>query len=186
MTWREFNRETAIYGLATTGGVISTTGIAGLTLGGGIGWLMGKHGLSVDNLLSVELATAAGEVLTVTAEEHPDLFWAVRGGGGNFGVASSFEFRLHPLRQILGGLIAHPFAAAKEVLRCYREFSAAVPDELTVFGVLAHAPDGSGVLLAAFVLCHCGSPSKRRRTSVRSWSLADRRWFRSGRCPTRR
>ena len=163
VTWREFNRETAIYGLATTGGVISTTGIAGLTLGGGIGWLMGKHGLSVDNLLSVELVTAAGEVLTVTAEEHPDLFWALRGGGGNFGVASSFEFRLHPLRQVLGGLIAHPSAAAKQVLRFYREFSAAAPDELTVFGALVHAPDGSGVPLAAFVLCHCGSPEQAEK-----------------------
>ncbi len=113
VTWREFNRETAVHGLATTGGVISTTGIAGLTLGGGLGWLLGKHGLSVDNLLSIELVTAAGEVLTVTAREHPDLFWALRGGGGNFGVASSFEFRLHPLRQVSGGLVAHPFAAAK-------------------------------------------------------------------------
>src|SRR5215831_1911875 len=163
VTWAELNRETQLHGLAVTGGVVSTTGIAGLTLGGGIGWLMGKHGLSVDNLLSVELVTAAGEVLTVTADEHPDLFWAVRGGGGNFGVASSFEFRLHPLRQILGGLIAHPFAAAKEVLRFYCEFSAAAPDELTVFGALVHAPDGSGVPLAAFVLCHCGSPEQAEK-----------------------
>ncbi len=158
VTWREFNRETAIHGLATTGGVISTTGIAGLTLGGGLGWLMGKHGLSVDNLLSVELVTAAGELLTVTAEKHPDLFWALRGGGGNFGVASSFEFRLHPLRQVVGGLVAHPFPAAKEALRFYREFtSGGIPDDLTVFSGLVHAPDGSGVPLAAIAICHCGS-----------------------------
>ena len=163
VTWREFNRETAVHGLATTGGVISTTGIAGLTLGGGLGWLLGKYGLSVDNLLSVELVTAAGEVLNVSALEHPDLFWALRGGGGNFGVASSFEFRLHPLRQVVGGLVAHPFAAAKEVLRFYREFTAAVPDELTAMSALVHAPDGSGVPLAAFIVCHCGSPEQAEK-----------------------
>jgi FAD/FMN-containing dehydrogenase len=163
VTWGEFNRETAVHGLATTGGVISTTGIAGLTLGGGLGWLMGKHGLSVDNLLSVELATAAGAVLTVTAEEHPDLFWALRGGGGNFGVASSFEFRLHPLRQVLGGVVAHPISAAKEALAFYREFTAAAPDELTVFSGLVHAPDGSGVPLALFGICHCGSPEQAEK-----------------------
>jgi FAD/FMN-containing dehydrogenase len=163
VTWREFNRETAIHGLATTGGVISTTGIAGLTLGGGLGWLLGTHGLAADNLLSVELVTAAGKVLTVSATEHPDLFWAVRGGGGNFGVASSFEFRLHPLRQVVGGLVAHPFAAAKDVLRFYREITASVPDELTVFGGLVHAPDGSGLPLAALVICHCGSPEQAEK-----------------------
>ena len=113
-TWREFNRETAVHGLATTGGVISTTGVGGLTLGGGLGWLLGKYGLSVDNLISVELVTATGDVLNVTADTHPDLFWALRGGGGNFGIASSFAFRAHPLRQVYGGLVAHPIGAAKE------------------------------------------------------------------------
>lgn len=154
VTWREFNRETALHGLATTGGLISTTGIAGLTLGGGVGWLMGKHGLAVDNLLSVELVTAAGEILNASAGEHPDLFWALRGGGGNFGVAASFEYRLHPLSQVFGGLVAHPFPAAKEALRFYRDFTASVRDELSVFSGLVHAPDGSGVKLAAFVICH--------------------------------
>ena len=163
VTWREFNRETAVHGLATTGGVISTTGVAGLTLGGGLGWLLGKYGLSADNLLSVELVTASGDVATVTAEEHPDLFWALRGGGGNFGVAASFEFRLHPLRQVLGGLVAHPFAAAKDALRFYREFTAGAPDDLTVFAGLVHAPDGSGVPLAAFIICHCGSPDQAQK-----------------------
>src|SRR5438067_3330476 len=95
LTWGEFNRETQAFGLATTGGVVSTTGIAGLTLGGGLGWLMGKHGLSCDNLLSADIVTADGEFLTARAEQHPDLFWAVRGGGGNFGVVTSFEYRLH-------------------------------------------------------------------------------------------
>src|SRR5437667_5606543 len=112
VTWGELNHETALHGLATTGGVVSTTGIAGLTLGGGLGWLNGMYGLAVDNLLSIELVTAAGDVLTVTEETDPDLFWALRGGGGNFGVATWFEYRLHPLREVFGGLIAHPFEDA--------------------------------------------------------------------------
>lgn len=156
VTWREFNREAAVHGLATTGGVISTTGIAGLTLGGGLGWLLGKYGLSADNLRSVELVTAAGDVLNATADAHPDLFWALRGGGGNFGVASSFEFAAHPLRQVYGGLIAHPIGAARDLLRFYRDFTRGVPDELTVFAALVHAPDGSGMPLAALIVCHCG------------------------------
>ena len=96
-TWADLNRETQLHGLAVTGGVVSTTGIAGLTLGGGIGWLMGKYGLALDNLRSVELVTAEGQVLQASAEENPDLFWAVRGGGGNFGVVTSFEYRLFPV-----------------------------------------------------------------------------------------
>src|SRR4051812_31671698 len=115
--WSELNEAAAAHGLATTGGAISSTGIAGLTLGGGLGWLMAKHGLAVDNLLSVELVTGAGEVLDVDAESHPDLFWALRGGGGNFGVATSFTYRLHPLSMVTGGLIAHPFDAAGDMLR---------------------------------------------------------------------
>ena len=97
VTWGELNRETQLHGLAVTGGVVSSTGIAGLTLGGGLGWLMGKHGLALDNLLSVELVTAEGKVLRTSKDEEPDLFWAVRGGGGNFGVATSFEYQLHPV-----------------------------------------------------------------------------------------
>jgi FAD/FMN-containing dehydrogenase len=154
--WSEFNRETAVHGLAVTGGAVSTTGIAGLTLGGGLGWLMGVHGLAADNLHSVELVNADGAVLNVTAESDPDLFWALRGGGGNFGVATSLEYHLHPLREVVGGLIAHPFEAAKDVLRFYREFTASVPDELTVFSGLVYAPDSSDVRLAAFVVCHAG------------------------------
>ena len=106
-TWADLNRETQLHGLAVTGGVVSTTGIAGLTLGGGIGWLMGKYGLALDNLRSVELVTADGQVLQASAEENPDLFWAVRGGGGNFGVVTSFEYRLFPVGPtVTGGLIA--------------------------------------------------------------------------------
>jgi len=158
VTWGELNRETAIHGLATTGGVVSTTGIAGLTLGGGLGWLNGVYGLAVDNLLAVELVTANGDVLLVSDDTHPDLFWALRGGGGNFGVATWFEYRLHPLREVYGGLVAYPFEAAADVLRTFREFEQ--PDELWIVVGLVHAPDGSGTKLAAFVVCHVGEPKR--------------------------
>lgn len=157
VTWAEFNRETAPHGLAVTGGQISTTGIAGYTLGGGLGWLMGVYGLAADNLLAVELVTANGDVLNVTADSNPELFWALRGGGGNFGVATSFEFQLHPLSHIVGGLIAFPIDAATDVLRFYRDFTQTASDELTVHCVLAHAPDGSGMKIAALALCHSGT-----------------------------
>jgi FAD/FMN-containing dehydrogenase len=161
--WSEFNRETAVHGLAVTGGAISTTGIAGLTLGGGLGWLMGIHGLAADNLLSVELVNAEGTVLNVTAESDPDLFWALRGGGGNFGVATSLEYRLHPLSEVVGGLVAHPFEAARDVLRFYREFTQSVPDELTVFGGLVYAPGSSDLRLAALVVCHAGPAEQAQK-----------------------
>src|SRR5437667_3259432 len=158
VTWAEFNRETQLHGLATTGGVVSSTGIAGLTLGGGLGYLIGKFGLALDNLLSAEMVTADGRVLLASTEENADLFWAVRGGGGNFGVAASFEYRLHPVGPtITGGLVAHPFAAARDVLRFYRDLTASLPDELVLDAGLIHAPDGSGTKLAAILVCHCGS-----------------------------
>lgn len=160
VTWRELNREAAIHDLATTGGVISTTGVAGLTLGGGLGWLMGTHGLSVDNLLAVELVTAEGDVFDVTEATQPDLFWGLRGGGGNFGIAASLEFRLHPLGSVTAGLIAHPFDAARELLAFVREYTAGAPDELAVMPLLVHAPDGSGNRLAAVAVCHAGSPDR--------------------------
>jgi FAD/FMN-containing dehydrogenase len=159
-TWREFNDAAAAHSLATTGGLISTTGVAGLTLGGGIGWLMGKYGLAADNLRSVELVTASGDVVNASDRDHPDLFWALRGAGSNFGVAASFEFQLHHLSQITGGLVAFPLDAARDVLQFYREFTTTVPDELTVASGLVHAPDGSGVPLAAIVVCHCGEPAQ--------------------------
>ncbi len=161
--WSEFNRETAVHGLAVTGGAVSTTGIAGLTLGGGLGWLMGIHGLAADNLLSVELVNADGAVLNVTAESDPDLFWALRGGGGNFGVATSLEYRLHLLSEVFGGLVAHPFEAARDVLRFYREFTQSVPDELTVFGGLVYAPGSSDLRLAALVVCHAGPAEQAQK-----------------------
>jgi FAD/FMN-containing dehydrogenase len=157
VTWRELNRETALHGLAVTGGAVSTTGIAGLTLGGGLGWLMGKHGLAADNVVSIELVTADGEVLTASVDDNEDLFWALRGGGGNFGVATWFEYRLHPLTQVVGGLVAHPLDAAKDGMRLFREFSESVPDELSVMPAFVHAPDGSGTPLFAFAICHASA-----------------------------
>jgi FAD binding domain/Berberine and berberine like len=158
VTWGELNRETQLHGLAVTGGVISTTGIAGLTLGGGLGWMMGKYGLACDNLLSAEVVTADGRVLRASADENADLFWGLRGGGGNFGVVTSFEYRLAPVGPIVtGGLIVHPFDAAREVLRFVRDFCAGVPDELTMLGALVHTPDGSGLKVAGIVACHVGS-----------------------------
>lgn len=154
VNWNELNRETAVHGLAVTGGAISTTGIAGYTLGGGLGWLMSTQGLAADNLIGVQLVTADGEVLDVSDESHPDLMWALRGGGGNFGVASSFLYRLRPQPMVVGGLIAHPIEAGADLLRFYRDAVADCPDELTVFAGLVHAPDGSGMKLAAMVVCH--------------------------------
>ncbi|HEU4923082.1 MAG TPA: FAD-binding oxidoreductase [Burkholderiales bacterium] len=157
LTWKEFNRETQLHGLATTGGVVSTTGIAGLTLGGGLGWLMGKHALALDNLVSVDVVLADGRILTASKEDNADLFWALRGGGGNFGVAASFDYRLHPVGpMVTGGLIAYPFSEAWDVLRFFRDVTASLPDELTVFAGLIHAPDGSGTKLVGLVVCHCG------------------------------
>ncbi len=157
-TWGDFNRETQLHGLASTGGVVSTTGVGGLTLGGGLGYTMSKYGLALDNLIAVELVTADGKILRAAHDEHPDLFWALRGGGGNFGVAASFEFQLHPVGpMITGGVVAHPFAKARDALRFYRDITQSLPDELCVFGGLLHAPDGSGTKLAGMAVSHCGS-----------------------------
>lgn len=157
VTWGEFNRETQLYGLATTGGVVSTTGIAGLTLGGGLGWLMSKHGLAADNLISAEVVTAAGDVVRASAEGDADLHWALRGGGGNFGVATWFEYRLHPVGPVTSGFVAHRIERARDLLQLYRELTSSAPDELTLHGQLLSAPDGSGMPLARIIACHCGS-----------------------------
>jgi FAD/FMN-containing dehydrogenase len=161
--WAELNDAAAAYGLAVTGGMVSGTGIAGYTLGGGLGWLMAKYGLAADNLLAVELVTAEGDALHVDAASHPDLFWALRGGGGNFGVVTSFTYRLHPLQTVVGGLIAHPIEAAPDLLRFYRDAVAGASDDLTVFAGLVHAPDGSGAKLSALVVCHTGDPVEAQR-----------------------
>ena len=154
VTWREFNRETQAHGLATTGGVISTTGIAGLTLGGGLGWLMAKHGLAMDNLVSAEVVTASGDIVRASKEENADLFWGLQGGGGNFGAVSWLEYRLHPVGTVTSGLIAHPFDRARDVLKFFREITSRLPDDLTIFGGLLHAPDGAQI--AVMIVCHCG------------------------------
>jgi FAD/FMN-containing dehydrogenase len=169
--WAELNDAAAEHGLAVTGGTISTTGIAGFTLGGGLGWLMSKHGLGADNVLAVELVTADGDVLQVDAASNPDLFWALRGGGGNFGIATSFTYRLHPLQTITGGLVAHPLDAGPDLLRFYRDAVADASDDLTVFAGLVHAPDGSGTKLAALVVFHVGgcADAERDLAPFESW-----------------
>jgi FAD/FMN-containing dehydrogenase len=154
--WHELNRECAAHGVAVTGGAISTTGIAGLTLGGGLGWLMSKYGLAADNVTSIELITADGTFTNVTEDSDVERFWGLRGGGGNFGIAASFEYQVHPVALITGGLIAHPVDAAGDLLRFWREAIKGASDDLTVFVVLAHAPDGSGLPIAAMAVFHTG------------------------------
>jgi len=162
--WRELNRETALHGLAVTGGAISHTGIAGLTLGGGLGWLMAKHGLAADNLVSVELVTADGSVIEVNEQSDPELLWALRGGGGNFGIAASLEYRVHPLALVTGGLIAHPFERAGEFLRWYRDAVADASDDLNVFAALVHPPDAPpGFKAAAMIVFHTGTEEEAER-----------------------
>jgi FAD/FMN-containing dehydrogenase len=146
--WREFDHETQAFGLATTGGTVSNTGIAGLTLGGGLGWLMGKHGLSLDNLVSADVVTADGQFRTASATENPDLFWALRGGGGNFGAVTSLQYRLYPMTETLSGLVIYPLDQGREVMRFYREFCATLPDEAEAFAaMLTH--DGHPVVAMA-------------------------------------
>ncbi len=152
--WRELDHETQAYGLATTGGTVSNTGITGLTLGGGLGWLMGKHGLTVDNLISADVVTADGEFRKASAKDNPDLFWALRGGGGNFGVVTSFEYRLHPVTQVLGGMVIYPLDQARDVLRFYRDFCSTLPDEAEAYAALLTAPQGMPV--AALILGYNG------------------------------
>ena len=142
-TWGDFDHETQAFGLATTGGIARPTGIAGLTLGGGHGYLMRTHGLACDNLLSVDVVTADGRLLTASATEHADLFWAVRGGGGNFGVVTAFEYRLYPVSQIFGGLLIYPITHAKDVFRFYRDFTRTAPEALGSLCNLATLPDGT-------------------------------------------
>ena len=175
LTWGEYNAETQAFGLASTGGVVSTTGIAGLTLGGGLGWLQGKHGLSCDNLLSADLVTAEGRLLTTSAEQDPELFWGLRGGGGNFGVVTSFEYRLHPVDTVLAGMVVHPMSNAKEVLRYYRDFCRSCPDEMVAAAALMTSHDGDPV--AVIVAAYIGdiAAGEKAMTSLRKFGppLAD-------------
>jgi FAD/FMN-containing dehydrogenase len=155
LTLGELDHETQAFGLATTLGVVSVTGIAGLTLGGGLGWLNGKHGLACDNLLSADVVTADGRLLTASEDENEDLFWGVRGGGGNFGVVTLFEYQLHPVGPVLGGGLRYSAAEAHDFLRFYHEFASTCPDELSTAASLGQAPDGSVVVGVA--VCYCGS-----------------------------
>ena len=155
LTWADFDAETQAFGLATTGGVVSTTGIAGLTLGGGIGWLGRTYGLSCDNLISVDIVTADGQLRTANASENADLFWAVRGAGGNFGVVTSFEYQLHPVGpEVLAGLLVWPRDMARDVFRAYREFTQGAPENASAYAGLGTAPDG--VPIAVLIGFHHG------------------------------
>jgi FAD/FMN-containing dehydrogenase len=159
--WGEFDRETRAFGLATTGGTIADTGIAGLTLGGGLGWLGYKYGLASDNLTSVDIVTADGTLRIASDTEHSDFFWGVRGGGGNFGVVTSFEYRLHPVGPVLAGMVVHPFAKAKEVLQFYRDFSSTTHEALTTYAVPMTTPDDTKVV--AIAVCYSGPLAEGER-----------------------
>ncbi|GAC1313970.1 MAG: FAD-binding oxidoreductase [Chloroflexota bacterium] len=162
-TWGQYDAATQVHGLASPGGLVSTTGIGGLTLGGGIGWLMRKYGLACDNVLAAEVVTASGEIVHASAVEHADLFWALGGGGGNFGVVTEFEFRLHPVGPVLGGLVLFPLDRAMDIARFYREYVRTLPDDFTTMLAVLSAPAESfvpseiqGELTVAIVGCHCG------------------------------
>lgn len=163
-TWGDFDRAAEAYRLATTGGVISSTGVAGLTLGGGIGWLMGKHGLSCDNVISADLVNAEGAHLSVSACENEDLYWAIRGGGGNFGIVTALEFRLHPLESVEGGVLLYPRASAFDLFRQYRDITLTAPDELTAYAALL---TGHGAPLAAIAFCHSGERPQAAGTGAK-------------------
>jgi FAD/FMN-containing dehydrogenase len=161
LTLGEFVQATQAYGLAMTTGTVGGTGLAGLTLGGGLGWLMGKYGLTIDNLLAVDLVTADGQILRASASDHSDLFWGVRGGGGNFGIVTAFEFQLHSIGPVLAGKVVYPIAQAREVLRFYREYTRSAPDELTVYASLMTTPGGLPAIAISF--CYCGPPEEGER-----------------------
>lgn len=168
VTLGEFDKEAQAFALATPLGINSTTGVAGLTLGGGFGWLSRKFGFTVDNLTSADVVTADGTLLQANATDNPDLFWGIRGGGGNFGVVTSFEFKLHPIGpEVVSGLIVHPFARARELLAGYRQVAAQAPDELTIWVVLRKAPplpflpaETHGKEIVVFAVCYTGEPGK--------------------------
>jgi FAD/FMN-containing dehydrogenase len=170
--WGDVDHETQRHGLATTGGMVSHTGVGGLSLGDGIGWLMRKHGLTVDNLVEAEVVTAEGDIIWASANDHPDLFWALRGGGGNFGIATALEYRLHPVGPIVtGGMALYPAAQARALLQFFREFMAAAPDELMALLAFISAPPAPfvpqhlhGAPVVAFAICHVGSPEEGQRT----------------------
>ncbi|WP_321573077.1 FAD-binding oxidoreductase [Tabrizicola oligotrophica] len=165
-TWGDFNAATNAFGLATTGGVISTTGISGLTLGGGIGYLTRGHGLSLDNLISADVVTADGRMLVASETENPDLFWAIRGGGGNFGVCTSLEYKLQPVKTVYWGPMFYEISEAANVLRFYRDYIKTAPEEMGAFPAFQIAPplpfipeNRHGDMFAAIVACWSGDPA---------------------------
>jgi FAD/FMN-containing dehydrogenase len=139
-TWQEVNHELQVFGFAAAGGYVGSTGVGGLTLGGGLGWMVRKHGLALDNLLSADIVTADGRLLTASAEQNPDLFWAIRGGGGNFGVATSFEFKVHDAGIVLAGMVLHPASGGARVLRFWRDYERTAPEEISNGAVLFTPP----------------------------------------------
>jgi hypothetical protein len=153
-TWTDFDTETVAHGLATTGGTVGSTGIGGLTLGGGLGFLMGSHGLTCDNLVSADIVTAEAQFVTASETSHPELFWGIRGGGGNFGIVTSFEYRLHRVDQLLAGLVVYPIAVARDALELFRDTCASAPDELNCAFAMVTLPDGTRV--AAIAACFNG------------------------------
>jgi FAD/FMN-containing dehydrogenase len=161
-TWTDFDTETVAHGLATTGGTVGSTGIGGLTLGGGLGFLMGSYGLTCDNLISADLVTADGALLTTSERSNPDLFWGIRGGGGNFGVVTSFEYQLHPVDTLLAGLVVYPTESAREALELFRAITMEAPDELSCAFVMITVPDG-GPKVAAIAACFNGPISDGER-----------------------
>jgi len=162
LLWGEFDHETQALGLATTGGTVSNTGIGGLTLGGGLGWLMGKHGFACDNVLSVDVVTADGRLVTASPDDHADLLWALKGGGGNFGVVTSIEYQLHQVGPtVLGGMVLYPRAAANDVLRFYRDYCRTIPDEAEAYAALLTSPDGDP--LTAMLLGYTGDLDEGER-----------------------
>jgi FAD/FMN-containing dehydrogenase len=161
LTLGEFDRATQQFGLATTLGVVSTTGIAGLTLGGGLGWLNGRYGLACDNLISAEVATADGRVLRASEQENEDLFWGIRGGGGNFGVVTALAYKLHPVGRVFAGGLSYPWSMAARVLRFYDDFVKTAPDELATAVSLARAPDGQPIV--SIGVCYCGAVDEGER-----------------------
>ena len=158
VTLGDYDRATNSHDLVTPMGVVSRTGIAGLTLGGGLGWLMGKHGLACDNLMSAEVVTTDGKTVQASETENSDLLWGLRGGGGNFGIVTEFRYRLHPLEPTIAGLLIYPLEKAKEVLRFYREITPQCPDELAVAAALLNTPDG--IPVSALVVCYHGDPQR--------------------------
>ena len=162
-TWKDYDRETQVFGLASTGGAVSRTGVAGLTLGGGWGWLAGKYGLACDNLRSVDVVTSDGKVVTANANQNSDLFWGLRGGGGNFGIATSFEFTIHPVREILAGTLFFTLDTAKEILVFYDKFTRSCPDELASLIVFVNV---EGKMLIGVTVCYCGEIKILNRIDV--------------------